>query len=329
MSSPRLTARQLNRATLDRQLLLQLAHAFRGGGRRAPRRCTPGPGAGVPIYRALEPDRRVSTPRIWISRSPSTAVVKATLMRVTLHAVDAADYPRIPRRHAGRHYGRARLNDRRFARVGDDEGRGTTRSCPRSSTTRPHRSRTPRPRHGWTSNSAHCPSRASGGHCARQRRAGPCADRADLGRSARGRRTSPRASRARGRTIRLRRCRCSSGAISKAFGPASVQDIGTFGLVNRALDPCGHRGARRRARPGRRTRQGRGAVGCRRVRRFQTRTCPAPPRLLPMWESTLRRVRGDRARVIPEAYRKVVIRSNGDVLPTLRSGKRRGRLAAA
>ena len=43
---------------------------------------------------------------------------------------------------------------------------------------------------------------------------------------------------------------------------------------------------------------------------------PAPPRLLGMWDSVLFAYR-DRSRVIPEAYRKVVIRDNGDTLPTV------------
>ena len=43
---------------------------------------------------------------------------------------------------------------------------------------------------------------------------------------------------------------------------------------------------------------------------------PAPPRLLAMWDSILLAY-ADRSRVIPEEYRKLVIRSNGDVLPTL------------
>lgn len=43
---------------------------------------------------------------------------------------------------------------------------------------------------------------------------------------------------------------------------------------------------------------------------------PAPPRLLPMWDSVLL-AHADRGRVIPEAYRPHVIRRNGDVLPTV------------
>ncbi|MDJ0496319.1 MAG: winged helix DNA-binding domain-containing protein [Acidimicrobiia bacterium] len=42
----------------------------------------------------------------------------------------------------------------------------------------------------------------------------------------------------------------------------------------------------------------------------------APPRLLPMWDSTLLAYR-DRSRIIPEEHRRTVIRRNGDVLPTV------------
>jgi hypothetical protein len=43
---------------------------------------------------------------------------------------------------------------------------------------------------------------------------------------------------------------------------------------------------------------------------------PAPPRLLPMWDSTLLAY-ADRRRIIPPDYRALVTRKNGDVLPTL------------
>lgn len=43
---------------------------------------------------------------------------------------------------------------------------------------------------------------------------------------------------------------------------------------------------------------------------------PAPPRLLPMWDSVLLCV-ADRDRLTPAAYRGHIARSNGDVLPTL------------
>ncbi|MET9632137.1 winged helix DNA-binding domain-containing protein [Lentzea sp. NPDC006480] len=43
---------------------------------------------------------------------------------------------------------------------------------------------------------------------------------------------------------------------------------------------------------------------------------PAPPRLMAMWDSTLLAY-ADRSRMIPDEYRKLVIRNNGDTLPTL------------
>jgi DNA glycosylase AlkZ-like len=43
---------------------------------------------------------------------------------------------------------------------------------------------------------------------------------------------------------------------------------------------------------------------------------PAPPRLMAMWDSVFLAY-ADRTRLIPEEYRKTMIRSNGDVLPTL------------
>ena len=43
---------------------------------------------------------------------------------------------------------------------------------------------------------------------------------------------------------------------------------------------------------------------------------PAPPRLLPMWDSVLLAY-ADRGRVIAPEYRRLVTRNNGDVLPTL------------
>lgn len=43
---------------------------------------------------------------------------------------------------------------------------------------------------------------------------------------------------------------------------------------------------------------------------------PAPPRLLGMWDSVLL-VHADRGRLIPPEFRRLVIRTNGDTLPTL------------
>jgi hypothetical protein len=42
----------------------------------------------------------------------------------------------------------------------------------------------------------------------------------------------------------------------------------------------------------------------------------APPRLLGMWDNVLLAY-ADRSRIVPDEYRPIVIRRNGDVLPTL------------
>ncbi|MEU9854013.1 winged helix DNA-binding domain-containing protein [Streptomyces sp. NPDC047974] len=100
------------------------------------------------------------------------------------------------------------------------------------------------------------------------------------------------------------------------FGPASAADLGQFGLVQRgraraALDALVAEGAAEvLAGPD-------GAVlydlpGAARP----DGAAPAPPRLMAMWDSTLLAY-ADRSRIVPAAYRKHVIRINGDVLPTL------------
>ena len=126
----RLTERRLNRATLARQLLLERQRDPRGGRRPADRRA-PGPGAAVAVHRALEPRRRVRPggpgpgPR-------EQRIVKATLMRITLHAVAADDYPAIHEAMQGS-LRAARLNDRRFRseNVSDRGGRGARAGPPR------------------------------------------------------------------------------------------------------------------------------------------------------------------------------------------------------
>ncbi|MFS0695555.1 winged helix DNA-binding domain-containing protein [Streptomyces nitrosporeus] len=100
----------------------------------------------------------------------------------------------------------------------------------------------------------------------------------------------------------------------QGFGPATVADMAQFAMVpqNRvrpALQALGDR-IERLEGPG-------GAVlhdlpGAPRP----DPGTPAPPRLMAMWDSTLL-VYADRSRVIPPAYRKTVIRVNGDVLPTV------------
>ncbi|UUN29875.1 winged helix DNA-binding domain-containing protein [Streptomyces sp. FIT100] len=100
----------------------------------------------------------------------------------------------------------------------------------------------------------------------------------------------------------------------QGFGPASVADVAQFAMVQRApvraalhaLDGTveqlkGPGGTTLFDLPG--------------APRPPADT-PAPPRLMAMWDSVLLAY-ADRSRVIPPELRRLVIRNNGDVLPTL------------
>jgi hypothetical protein len=100
----------------------------------------------------------------------------------------------------------------------------------------------------------------------------------------------------------------------EGFGPATMADIAQFGTVYRppvqeALESLGDELVRFGG-PGNAT-------------LFDVpggpipaEGTPAPPRLLPMWDSVLLAYK-DRTRIVPDEYRTLVMRNNGDVLPTL------------
>jgi len=97
-----------------------------------------------------------------------------------------------------------------------------------------------------------------------------------------------------------------------AFGPASRRDIGAWSMmhvpeIQRALD---------RLEPLRRFRdeRGRELLDVPRAPLPDAET-PAPVRFLPKWDNVLLAF-ADRTRVLPERYRKTVIRMNGDVAQT-------------
>ncbi|MGZ8697167.1 MAG: winged helix DNA-binding domain-containing protein [Gaiellaceae bacterium] len=97
-----------------------------------------------------------------------------------------------------------------------------------------------------------------------------------------------------------------------AFGPASRQDLGAWSMMHvpelqRALD---------RLEPLRRFRdeQGRELLDVPRAPLPDPGT-PVPVRFLPKWDNVLLAF-ADRTRVLPEQYRKTVIRVNGDVAQT-------------
>ncbi len=99
-----------------------------------------------------------------------------------------------------------------------------------------------------------------------------------------------------------------------AFGPASVRDVGQFTILSKPVVLRALRGLAGKIE------ELEGPDGS---TLFDVPEGPrpsedtvAPPRLLPMWDSILLAY-FDRSRVIPPDYRQVVIRRNGDVLPTL------------
>lgn len=98
------------------------------------------------------------------------------------------------------------------------------------------------------------------------------------------------------------------------FGPASVADVAQFTLIKRsrakrAIQALEDELERLQGPNGEALYDLPGAY------RPDEQT-PAPPRLLGMWDNVLL-AHVDRSRVIPEPYRKHVIRVNGDALPTL------------
>ena len=303
-----ITERQLNRATLARQLLL--------------RRERLSPAEAVHRVVALQAQEPASPYiALWnriegfdgadLDRAFRThALVKATLMRVTLHAVDAADYP-VFHDAMQTTLRAARYNDGRFRRAGLStadleaflpdllEFAAKPVSNAEAEAWLDHRLGVlPKPSVWWA-----------------LRQAGPLVHAPTGPPWSFGPRPSYVAARDQTRandpptslTHLVRR-------YLEGFGPASIQDIGQFGMLNRPLvraavdalaDELSHL-------------RGTGRADLLDVPNapLPDEDTPAPPRLMPMWDSVLLAY-ADRARVIPDAYRKVVTRSNGDVLPTL------------
>jgi hypothetical protein len=96
-----------------------------------------------------------------------------------------------------------------------------------------------------------------------------------------------------------------------AFGPATRADAAQWtGIPVAALAPGFERLALRRFRD----EAGRELLDLPRAPLAAAET-EAPPRFLPMWDSSLL-AHADRTRILPEEYRKTVIKRNGDVLQT-------------
>jgi hypothetical protein len=303
-----LTARQLNRATLARQLLL---HRERLGVVEAVHR--------IVALQAQEPaspyvalwNRVQGFDAADLDRAfTDGSIVKATLVRVTLHAVDAADYPAFHDAMQVTLRG-ARLNDRRFRRTGLTPADADA-LVPEvlAYTTEPRTNAQVEAwldeRHGET---------AKPGIWWALRQQGPFLHAPTGGPWSFGPRPAyvgaPKALReGRPRDAAARLVR----RYLEGFGPASAQDIAQFALLTApvlkgAIETLGDDLVRWPGPGGTELLDVPDAP-------LPDEDTPAPPRLLPMWESSLLAYR-DRNRMLDADYRKHVARSNGDVLPSL------------
>lgn len=301
-----ITARRLNRATLARQLLLERADL---GAAEAVRR--------VVALQAQEPAspylalwNRLAgfDPADLDAAFAGDAVVKATLLRITLHAVHAEDYPAfhramVPTLRA------ARLGDPRFT-AGGLSIADADALLPRllAETVRPHTAEEVEealarllggPRRGvWWALRTYAPLLhvPTGGPWSFDGRAFVTAPQ----------QVPPEEREAAARHLVLR--------YLQGFGPATAPDIRQFTLlagvtIKEALHALGDEvetlagpnGTKLYDVPG-------GAL--------PDEDVPAPPRLLGMWDSVLLAY-ADRSRVIPPDHRRLVTRVNGDCLPTL------------
>ncbi len=303
----KLTARALNRATLARQLLLE----------REPL----DPAAAVRRIVALQAQEPASPYlALWNRVAPfdtealylafvEQRVVKTQLFRVTLHAVAAEDYPAFHEAMQPTLRG-ARLNDRRFRSEGVSieetealvpdllEFTATPRTNAEVEAWLEKRFGTPKPRIWWA-----------------LRQYGPFVHAAAGGAWTFAARPSYVGALERDRpgdsdgSVRHLVRRFLAG-----FGPATMQDIAQFSTIVRppiqaalrslADELVGHDGP-----------NGETLVdvpdGV-----LPDKDVPAPPRLLGMWDSALLAY-ADRTRIVPAEFRTLVMRKNGDVLPTL------------
>jgi hypothetical protein len=306
----RISARELNRSTLGRQMLLRrepigvLDGVRRAVALQAQQAASP--------YLALWNRLADFDPAELDAAFAGQEVVKATLMRITLHAVHAADY---------RVFREAMEPTLRAARL-DDRFRASGLTLADADALVPDlvayadRRRTAAEMEAWLGRRLGAPPdpRAWQG----LRGYAPLLHGPVGGPWSFGSRPSYVAPRTRPvladpdmaeeslRTLVLR--------YLEGFGPASVADVAQFATVQRA-----RAGQAMRALAGDLER----LAGPNGEELFDVPGAPrpdgetaAPPRLMAMWDSTLLAY-ADRSRVVPPDYRKLVTRSNGDVLPTL------------
>ena len=305
-----LAARTLNRTTLARQLLLEradldpVAAVSRLGGLQAQEPASP----YVALWSRLRDFTTADLDRAFAERQ----VVKATLMRQTLHAVAAADYPATWAAHSPLAR-RGRMLRMRWAELGmtDDRVEELVEAALAYAT----EPRTNQELIDFLN--ARAPALAEREWWWGIRTFAPLLYEPGAAPWSFGRRPTHRAARA---VLDLPTVEPDDGLdhvvrrYLAAFGPATVGDIAQFTRLGRA----GIRTSVRRI-DGELVRH---RDDCdRELLDLVDATAaepdtPAPVRLLPMWDSALLAYE-DRSRLIPDALRKVVIRVNGDLLPTV------------
>ncbi|MEV6263636.1 winged helix DNA-binding domain-containing protein [Streptomyces sp. NPDC051784] len=303
------TARQLVLATLDRQLLLGRARLCVADAVR--RVCALQAQSPASPYLALWNRVRDFDPADLDAAFAERRVVKATLMRITLHVVHADDYAPFHAAMASR-LRDSRLFDRRFTSTGLDPAEADA-VLPELSEflaaphTGPEVEGEVTRRFGehahrvWWALRTYAPvHHAPGG--------GPWAFRLPNTYLAAPQAGAPSCPDAAAGVRRLLL------AYLRAFGPASAQDFARFTLLTRpatdqALRELGDQVVRVAG-------AGRGALLDLEGGTVPAQDTPAPPRLLPMWDSTLL-AHAVPGRIMPPEFRPLVVRRNGDVLPCL------------
>ncbi len=303
----RLTARRLNRATIARQLLLRreavdVVEAVR---RVVALQAQEPASPYVALWNRVEGFEPTELDAAFASQ----AIVKAQLLRITLHAVTAADYPAF--QEAMENTLRvARLHDRRFKNEGVSipdadalvpdllEFTSSPRGNREVEAWLEARFGAPKPRVWWA-----------------LRQCGPFVHAVTGGPWSFG--PTPAyvgADKRMHRNDVVVSTRSLVVRYLEAFGPATMQDIAQFGTIYRppvqaALASLGDALVRYEGPNGELLYDVPGG-------QLPPEDMPAPPRLLSMWDSTLLAY-SDRSRIIPPAYRSQVMRKNGDVLPTI------------
>jgi hypothetical protein len=305
-----ITARELNRATLARQLLLE----------RAPL-SVPDAVRRVVALQAQQPAspylalwNRVAgfDPAELDSAFASHRVVRAQLMRVTMHAVHAADH-RVFREAMDPTLRASRLGDPRFRASGltaEDaldlvggllDFADRPRTGPECEAWLAGRLGAPMPPLAWRMLRQYAPL----WHAPTD---GPWwfGSRAYVAARPRPVLADPDVSGLALQTL-VRR-------YLEGFGPASIADMAQFAMVQRARAKAAVQalgGSLRQL-------EGPGGTVLYDVpgALLPDGDTPAPPRLMAMWDSVLLAY-ADRGRLMPPAYRRIVTRTNGDVLPTL------------